>query len=149
MEGRAARLCAYGDPAAVPFEVWRVVLETASSWTAYSHAWRVCDPRLKTIAMASVDSEREFFEAGLAGWRTFRVRLQPDPLIAGAEFVCPASDEGGHRSTCDRCRLCSGTSSPARSVAIVAHGKPSTLKAFGVHVPFFGRKPQPGREVRA
>jgi hypothetical protein len=53
------------------------------------------------------------------------------------EFACPASDEMGHRTTCERCQLCRGTSSPARSVAIVVHGKPSSLKAFGIHVPFF------------
>jgi hypothetical protein len=137
VEGRSVRLGAYGDPAAIPFEVWRTLLVTAAGWVGYSHSWRICDPRFKTICMASVDNEREFFAAGLRGWRTFRVRVPTDPPIAGAEFICPASDEAGHRTTCQACQLCRGTSSPARSVAIIAHGKPSNLKAFGIHVPFF------------
>ena len=139
VEGRSIRLGAYGDPAAIPFEVWRALLATAGGHVAYTHQWKICDSRLKTIAMASVDTEQEFILAGLRGWRTFRIRLQDAPLIAGAEFVCPASDEAGHRTTCQRCQLCRGTSSPARSVVIVAHGKPSSLRAFGVRLPMFGR----------
>lgn len=139
LEGRHLRLGAYGDPAALPFEVWRACLAKTAGWVGYTHAWRTCDPRLKTIVMASVDSEREFFEAGFRGWRTFRVRMADEPTIGRAEFVCPASDEAGHRSTCERCQLCRGTSSPARSVVIVAHGKPSTLRAFGIRVPMFVR----------
>jgi hypothetical protein len=139
VEGRSVRLGAYGDPAAVPFEVWRTLLTTAVGWVGYSHSWKICDPRLKTIVMASVDSEAEFFDAGLRGWRTFRIRMPGAPLIAGAEFVCPASDESGHRTTCQQCQLCRGTSSPARSVVIQVHGKPSSLKAFGIRAPMFGR----------
>jgi len=141
MEGRMVRLGAYGDPAAIPFEIWRALLETAGSWIGYSHAWKVCDPRLKTLVMASVDTKREFYQAGLAGWRTFRIRANAsEPLIAGAEFICPASDEAGHLVTCADCRLCRGTSSPARSVAILPHGKPSSLRAFGIRAPFFRNK---------
>lgn len=140
LEGRMVRLCAYGDPAAIPFAVWAQVLTTAASWVGYTHSWRVCDPRFKTIAMASVDTIDEFVVAGLRGWRTFRIRMPGAPLIAGAEFACPASDEMQHRTTCARCQLCRGTRSPARSVAIVAHGKPSSLQAFGIHVPMFGRR---------
>ena len=132
LEGRIVRLGAYGDPAAIPFDVRQVLLATTAGHVAYTHSWRRCDPRFKAIAMASVDDEREFFDAGLRGWRTFRVRLPGEPLIAGAEFVCPASDEANRRVTCSQCLLCRGTSSPARSVVIVAHGKPSSLKAFGL-----------------
>lgn len=149
VEGRHLRLGAYGDPAAVPFEVWRMLLATAAGHVAYTHQWRTCDRRLQAIAMASVDTAHEFHVAHLSGWRTFRVRKRSDPLMLYStarvrsstnhvststplEFVCPASDEAGHRSTCQRCQLCRGTSSPARSVAIVVHGKPGNLKAFGV-----------------
>lgn len=130
VESRGLRLCAYGDPAAVPFDVWRIMLVTAATHVAYTHAWRACDPRLKTIAMASVDSETEFVLASLAGWRTFRIRPRTGTLIAGAEFVCPASEEGGLRVTCAECRLCRGQASPARSVAIYPHGKASSLRMF-------------------
>lgn len=154
LEGRQVRLGAYGDPGAVPFEVWRALLVKTVGWVGYTHAWRVCDPRLKTIVMASVDTEREFHAAHLGGWRTFRVRLETDPLVVVArqrcptrtsgsiplEFICPASDEAGHKTTCERCQLCRGQASPARSVAILAHGKPSTLRAFGLRVPLFVRR---------
>lgn len=147
LEQRHVRLGAYGDPAAIPFEVWRQLLTTVAGHVGYTHQWTRCDQRFKAMLMASVDSERELFEAWAHGWRTFRVRLQPDPLVQpgrrthigspralSGEFVCPASDEAGMRTTCQRCQLCRGTSSPARSVAIVAHGKPSNLKAFGIDV---------------
>jgi hypothetical protein len=130
LEARHIRLGAYGDPAAIPFEIWQVLLANAAGWVGYSHAWKRCDPRFKSILMASVDSEREFFEAGFRGWRTFRVRGKQDDLIAGAEFACPASDELGHRTTCQACQLCRGTSSPARSVSIIAHGHNGALTAF-------------------
>jgi len=130
LEGRHLRVCAYGDPAAAPFDLWRMLLATTAGWTAYTHAWRTCDPRFKTIAMASVDSESEFYQAGLRGWRTFRVRSSSDPLVSRAEFICPASDEADHRTTCQRCGLCRGQASPARSVAIIAHGNNGALTAF-------------------
>lgn len=130
VEGRYIRLGAYGDPAAIPFEVWRMLLATAAGWVAYTHQWRACDLRLQTIAMASVDNELEWWDASGAGWRTFRIRGAHDPLIGGAECVCPASDEADHRTTCQRCQLCRGTNRPARSVAIIAHGKPGNVAAF-------------------
>lgn len=139
VEGRAVRLGAYGDPAAVPFEIWAELVRGAAGWVGYTHAWRTCDRRLQALVMASVDTPDEGLAARLAGWRTFRVRRPDEAAAAGTEFVCPASDEAGHRTTCQRCQLCRGTSSPARSVAIIAHGKPGNLKAFGMRGRGFGR----------
>lgn len=153
LEQRQVRLGAYGDPAAIPFEVWRELLATAAGWVAYSHQWARCDQRLRLIAMASVDTVDEFYAARALGWRTFRIRQPGGEVLAShvpadttgqstsvpAEFICPASDEAGHRSTCQRCQLCRGTSSPARHVVIVAHGKPSNLRALGLSgLVFFG-----------
>lgn len=130
VEGRQVRCAAYGDPAAIPFEVWRHVLSIAAGWTMYTHQWKVCDPRFKAIAMASVDDLDEFHAAQMTGWRTFRVRARDEAVLAGAEVTCPASDEAGHRTTCARCSLCRGCARPARSIVILAHGKPSNLLAF-------------------
>ena len=130
VEARSIRLGAYGDPAAVPFEVWRLLLSTAAGWVAYTHQWMRCDPRLQAIAMASVDDLAEYHAARRLGWRTFRVRGGSDPLVPGSECVCPASEEAGHRTTCERCQLCRGTNRDARSVAIIAHGKPGNVAAF-------------------
>ena len=52
----------------------------------------------------------------------------PEPL-ARDETICPASDEGGHVTTCDDCELCSGLHKNAKSIAIFAHGQ--RIKWFG------------------
>lgn len=131
VEGRVVRVGAYGDPVALPFEVWREVLGGASGWVGYTHQWRNCDPRFRDLVMASVESEGDAAVARAAGWRTFRVRRDlEEPLTPGVEVVCPASDEAGHRTTCEQCELCRGASVQARSVVIAAHGKPSTMRVW-------------------
>lgn len=121
--GRAVRLAAYGDPAAVPFAVWRAVLVHAGRLAAYTHQFKTADQRLRQFCMASVETEAEAEYAHALGWRTFRARRPIDPLRAD-EITCPASDEAGHRTTCDRCGLCSGLTRPtARSIAILLHGQ--------------------------
>jgi hypothetical protein len=128
--GRSLRLGAYGDPAAIPFEIWNKLLATAIGWVGYTHQWRHCDRRFRSIVMASVDSVAEFEAARDAGWRTFRVLSPGESLLPRLEFVCPASDEGQHRSTCERCQLCRGQNRPARSVAIRAHGHDGVIAVF-------------------
>ena len=124
LRGRFVRLGAYGDPAAIPLDVWEPMLDKLAGWTGYTHQWRTCSRAFKRFLMASVDTEAEFVEARSEGWRTFRVRQTPS-LLDG-EIVCPASREAGHRTTCERCRLCSGTAhgnGAAKSIAIYAHGQ--------------------------
>jgi len=130
LEGRSLRLGAYGDPAAIPFEVWQTLLSTSSGWVGYTHQWKRCDPRFRSIVMASVDSLAELEDAQAQGWRTFRVLDRGDILLARRECRCPASDEAGHRTTCERCQLCRGTNRPARSIAIRAHGNNGVMVAF-------------------
>jgi hypothetical protein len=120
MTGRKVRLGALGDPAAVPPEVWEALTRHAAGWTGYTHAWTQ-RPDLRRYLMASVDSEAEQRRAERNGWRTFRVRRLDEPLTS-REITCPASDEAGHRTTCEKCQLCKGSSSRARSIAIVDHG---------------------------
>lgn len=122
LAGRHVRVGSYGDPAAVPFEVWDRAFAEVRGWTGYSHQWKSCDPRLRDLLMASVESEALAAEAQALGWRTFRVRRSIENMHAN-EVVCPASAEAGHRTTCDKCELCQGASKPAKSVVIVAHGR--------------------------
>jgi hypothetical protein len=122
VRGMQLRIGAYGDPAAVPLEVWRPMLATAKGWTAYTHQWRTCDPGYREFCMASVDSPAERLEAAALGYRTFRVRRGQDGVDSG-EVVCPASDEAHHKATCASCSLCRGAARPAKSVVIVAHGQ--------------------------
>jgi hypothetical protein len=125
ISGRTFRMGTYGDPAFVPVSVWRRLLSNVIGWTGYTHQWRKATSQgLKTLVMASCESIESKNEANALGWRTFRVMrqnqwaketLQPD------EVLCPASEEAGRKTTCENCRLCSGTSKKAKNVAIYAH----------------------------
>ena len=121
LEGHQLRIASYGDPAAVPIELWQSLLRKVSGWTGYTHHWKTCDVGFKDFLMASVDTESERQEASDKGWRTFRVRLASETLCD--EVICPASDEGHHATTCHDCNLCRGTSRQAKSVAIIVHGQ--------------------------
>lgn len=129
--GRQLRIGTYGDPAAVPAEVWRALLENISGWTGYTHQWRHAQG-LAPFLMASADTAEERTQANAEGWRTFRVRaVAPnglaEPLRPG-EVVCPASAEAGKRVTCDSCQLCRGQARQARDVAIVDHSTQALAK---------------------
>lgn len=129
LAGEQLRMAAYGDPAAVPFEVWRSLLTHVAGWTGYTHDWRHCDQRFRTILMASVESEAEVEYAQSIGWRTFRTRLATE-RVRPDEIVCPASNEAGHRTTCEACNLCTGTArGTARSIVIQAHGQRTAIFA--------------------
>jgi len=117
------RIGSYGDPSALPVNVWQGLVEMTDGHTGYTHQWTKCDPGFKQFIMASVDSEKEKIKANKMGWRTFRVRLEEDKL-RDDEITCPASDEGGKKTTCTKCLLCSGKSRVSKSIAIIAHGGP-------------------------
>lgn len=126
--GRKIRIGAYGDPMAVPAEVWQNLIKHAAGHTGYSHQWR--NPTIAAgqrdaimaLCMASVDSAEEFAAARNLGYRTFRVR-RPDEQLNEHEIACPASDEGGNRTQCTRCLACDGARRPrAATVAIIVHG---------------------------
>jgi len=119
---RTVRLGAYGDPAAVPIEVWRAILTHARGHTGYTHQWRnpTAAP-LRSLCMASVDTEAEYAAAQRAGWRTFRVRCTDDDTVMPREFECVSDTKG---TACADCRACDGTArGPGQaSVFITVHG---------------------------
>jgi len=124
LSGRAVRLGAYGDPAAIPARQWRALLRYAAGRTGYSHQWRQAHAQgLRGLVMASADSASERDTARAMGWRTFRVRGADEPMGA-REFACPASAEAGARRQCITCQACDGAArGPAQaSVAIIVHG---------------------------
>ena len=114
--GRFVRVGTYGDPGAVPSEVWDELLSEADTWTAYSHqsGWR------PDIAMQSVDNHVQAVAQWKQGNRTFRVIADLGELDHKNEALCPASKEAGRRVQCTACKLCKG-SSRAKSIAIVEH----------------------------
>ena len=115
------RLGAWGDPAALPFETVKGILKGQKDHTGYTHQWRTCDPRFKTLVMASCDSLEEAIEAQSQGWRTFRVIRGDDSERMNHEVQCPASKESGALTNCANCKLCQGTANQAKSVVIQAH----------------------------
>jgi len=114
--GRFVRVGTYGDPGAVPSEVWDELLAEADTWTAYSHqsGWR------PDIAMQSADDYAQALAHWKQGHRTFRVIADLSEIDKANEALCPASKEAGRRAQCTACKLCKG-SSKAKSIAIVEH----------------------------
>lgn len=117
---RPVRIGAYGDPAAVPLQVWDKFLQRcAKGWTAYTHQWKRF-PSFSRFCMASVNDADEQQWAIDKGYRTFRViqKNGDTPLLARPmwrdlrEIACPAAEHKGYalgeRSTCAKCLLCDG-----------------------------------------
>lgn len=120
--GRKIRFGAYGDPAAVPFEVWESLASVASAVTGYTHQWRETDERFARFCMASADSVAEGVIARRKGYRSFIVRAPGSVKPRGA-VTCPASAEAGKRTVCADCLQCGGTSNGRRAdITIQAHG---------------------------
>lgn len=135
LAGRNVRLGAYGDPAAIPFEVWANVLDKAERGTGYTHQWKEADSRFAQYCMASADSVEEAESAQAKGYRTFRVGSKAESIVKGKEFLCPASAEAGKKTNCAACLACGGLSSPNRaSVFIPVHGNKAKVKAFEARI---------------
>jgi hypothetical protein len=129
------RLGAYGDPMAVPYHIWESLTRLSSDVvTGYTHQWQTAGHNSRALwqrlVMASVDTSAERDEAQAQGWRTFGV-IPTDVAIPKDAILCPASEQGGRKTNCASCNLCSGTRSKARkSVVIPVHG--SGTNAFNL-----------------
>ena len=117
--GMIVRLGAYGDPAAVPLEVWESVLSRAARWTAYTHQWRQ-GFALSHIAMASVESDDDAKAAIAMGYRVFRIS-SPGASLAPGHRWCPARADGWPRVTCASCGACNG-GTRGQHVQTTVHG---------------------------
>lgn len=123
LETKAIRLGAYGDPCAVPFDVWATLLASGNGrWTGYTHQFRQpwAEP-YRQILMASVETLQGANEARAKGWRFFMVKpaaMGPVPLQA---VECLADSRG---LTCEECGICNGAirSSGKASIWITVHG---------------------------
>lgn len=131
---RMVRLGTYGDPAAVPQTVWDNLLMHSAGHTGYTHQHDSNQSSAYTLAMYSADTPDEALKARSKGYRTFRVipvkqwHAHGKTTLMRNEILCPASKEAGYKSTCNTCKLCSGSTIKAKSIAIVAHG--ATAKHF-------------------
>ena len=116
---QGVRLGTYGDPCAVPNDIWKALTSKALYSTAYTHA--AINPMPESI-MTSTDNLKQSMDAWGRNERTFRVISSIDQLYKRREILCPASEEMGKRATCASCKLCGGSSINAKNIAIVAHG---------------------------
>jgi hypothetical protein len=140
--GRLVRLGTYGDPAAVPAFVWAELTYYAAGHTGYTHQHKRCDPALKNLCMASVDSAAEAREAQAAGWRSFRVAMPGDSPREPGEAICPASNEAGKKLTCAQCLACNGANGRRGNITIRAHGGfavIANIQRAPIRAPYFAR----------
>ena len=112
------RIGSYGDPTAVPFDVWEPIILASGSHTGYTHNWLFCDNSWKQYLMASVQSLGEARIAQNRGWRTFRI-IAPDAPLTQNEILCRNTKDD--RNRCDNCFICDGKSSKP-NVADRVHG---------------------------
>ncbi len=127
LQNAHVRLGAYGDPAAVPIEVWDQLCKYCKS-TGYTHQWRTCDKRYAEYCQASCDNIVDVTDAVTLGYRTFFVQNVADKneVIRSVGAIrlahCPASKEKGKVTTCYECMACSGTRSNIKSnITIMLH----------------------------
>lgn len=115
-KGLKVRLGAYGDPAALPYEVLEGVLNLCQGGhVGYTHQWRNCDNRLSRLVRASVEGKAERVQAKKKGWKTFRVVHAYSDKVRG-EVECLNSKRGVN---CVDCLLCRGK---GKDVVIKVHG---------------------------
>lgn len=130
LKGKYIRLGSFGDPAAIPYSVWKKILSLTAGHVGYTHQWRLRKfSEFKNICMASCDSKADVLQARKLGWRTFRVRKLSEKLLKG-EFECPASREQNYRLTCKQCLACNGGHVTRASPAIYVHGLPFKINNF-------------------
>ena len=134
--GRKLRVGSYGDPAVPPAWVWHALIQgtQAPKRTGYTHAWvSPHEANLQQVCMASVHTADEAASAHALGYRTFRTG--DDGPLPG-EIVCPATPEGGEKTTCAECGLCDGSKGPndrRKNIFAYLHGakKSRALLAIG------------------
>lgn len=116
--GKFIRLGAYGDPAAVPFDVWQNVLNVVAGNTGYTHQLhhKHFDARIATVCQISADTEKQAQDAWKKGYKTFRVKTENMRTLDN-EMACV---NVSHNITCLDCGLCDGKRT---NVVIDVHGR--------------------------
>lgn len=128
LQKRYIRLGSYGDPAAVPYDVWkeRILNKVESAW-GYTHQWRTCDRRFSQHCMASVETLEQAREAWSRGWKTYRVLLSEEEPTQ-EELWCPYTING---LQCFQCQLCDPKQNERKlGIAVPVHGKRGIEEAY-------------------
>lgn len=120
------RIGSWGDPAALPFDVWANLLRRTTlpgKFTGYTHQWRTCDPAFATICMASVESLEDAALAHAMGYKTFRVKSAIEPKQPNETLCLNTTID----LSCKNCLLCNTTSG---DVVIDVHGSSKSHKHY-------------------
>jgi len=119
--GRKVRLGAYGDPAAMPYEIAERMINISLGHTGYTHqaARKFFDKRFLTLCQVSADTPKQAIKFQAMGAKTFRVALEGDALM-NDEIECLSDSKG---ISCLDCGLCNGIK---QNIAITVHGSRSS-----------------------
>lgn len=111
------RFGAYGDPAALPKWLIKIIAKNCKDFTGYTHQWNKRKFNfLKNYFMASVETKKLAEKAIKKGFRYFRIK-QSGANNFESEIDCP-SNIG---IQCIDCKLCNGNKQAA-NITIEAHG---------------------------
>ena len=125
LKGRKLRMGAYGDPAAVPADIWEALMLAVefSGHTGYTHqaSHPNFDKRILDWCMTSADTPKQAAKLQAQGLRTFRVKTPDAPALEG-EIECLSDSMG---KSCADCLLCDGANNKP-SVYINVHGSRSS-----------------------
>lgn len=128
LAGWTVRLGAYGDPAAVPFEVWETWTAHAENVLSYTHQARrpEFDRRTAQFSQVSADTLQQARRYWAQGYKTYRVLNHLEEPAEG-ETMCP-SLEG---VSCLDCGACNGKTG---NFAIPAHGAHSDYQKLKMRI---------------
>ncbi len=110
------RFGTYGEPTLIPFNLVSNMVKASKSHTGYTHQWSK-KPDYSAFFMASTHNEGQANMAQKLGFRSF---IATDKKLENA-VVCPASNEAGFKSTCEKCGLCSGQRKGTKNIQILEH----------------------------
>lgn len=121
LAGNKMRFGAYGDLAALPYDLNKFMCENVKLSTAYTHQrkHKNYDIRLSEFAQISVESKQEAYYIHKNGLgNTFRIVSSYDESeLLDHEIICPSDTP--KKIQCTDCGLCNGKN----SVVIKSHGK--------------------------
>lgn len=113
---RYIRFGTYGEPTLLPLNLVSDMVKASKSHTGYTHQWAK-KTDYSAFFMASTHNEGQAKMASKLGFRSF---IASNKTLENA-VVCPASNEAGFKSTCEKCGLCSGKRKGTKNIQILEH----------------------------
>jgi hypothetical protein len=110
------RFGTYGEPTLLPLDLVSNMVKASKSHTGYTHQWAK-KTDYSAYFMASTHTENQASQAQKLGFRSF---IASNKTLTNA-VVCPASNEAGFKSTCEKCGLCSGQRKGTKNIQILEH----------------------------